>query len=124
MAELREFARHSDDLDKIGVSLVPISVDDQQHAREVWEKAAEKKFPILSDPGAAVIRKYGLLHEHGGVRYGGGDIALRTTILIGPDGREQWRRVSRSVPDIPSWDETIAAIKTSQEHQHGMDQDH
>ncbi len=52
MTELREFARHSDDLAKIGVRLVPISVDNQQHAREVWEKVAEKKFTVLSDPGA------------------------------------------------------------------------
>ena len=111
MTELREFARHSDDLAKLDVRLVPISVDDQQHAREAWQKAADKKFQILSDPGAGAIRKYGLLHEHGSDE---GDIALRTTILIGPDGRERWRRVSRSVPDIPSWNETMTQIKGAQ----------
>jgi peroxiredoxin len=122
MTELREFARHSSELEKLGVRLVPISVDDQQHAREVWENVAEKKFTILSDPGATVIRKYGLLHERGG--HAGADIALRTTVLIGSDGRERWRRVSRSVPDIPKWEETLTALKTSQEREHGMDQDH
>jgi peroxiredoxin len=122
MTELREFARHSDDLDKIGVRLVPISVDNQQHAREVWEKVVEKKFTILSDPGATVIKKYGLLHESGGAAHGGSDIALRTTILVGPDGSEQWRRVSQSVPDIPNWEDTLAAVKQAQERQHGMDQ--
>lgn len=121
MTELREFARHSSDLESIGVSLVPISVDDQQHAHDVWEKVAQRKFTILSDPGAKVIRQYGLLHEHG---HRDSDIALRTTILIGPDGRERWRRVSHSVPDIPGWDETFAAIKTAQEREHGMDQNH
>jgi len=65
MTELREFARHSKELDEMHVHLLPISVDDQQHADEVWEKVAEKKFPIPSDPGAAVIRKYGLLHKRG-----------------------------------------------------------
>lgn len=124
MTELREFARHSDDLNKIGVRLVPISVDNQQHARQIWENVAEKKFTILSDPSAAVIRKYGLLHQGGGVAHGGSDIALRTTILVGPDGNEQWRRVSRSVPDIPKWEETLAAIKEAQERKHGMDQNH
>jgi len=112
MTELREFARHSDELEKLHVQLVPISVDDRQHTHDVWEKVAEKKFTILSDPGATVIRKYGLLHEAG---HGGADIALRTTILIGPDGLERWRRVSQTVPDIPSWDETVAMVKRSQE---------
>ncbi len=49
MTELREFARRSGDLEKLGVRLIPIGVDDQQHARDVWEKVAEKKFTILSD---------------------------------------------------------------------------
>ena len=124
MTELREFAQHSDDLDEIGVRLVPMSVDDQQHTREVWEKVADKKFTILSDPASAVIKKYGLLHEGGGAAHGGTDIALRTTILVGPDGRERWRRVSKSVPDIPKWDETLADIKVSQEQERGLDKNH
>ncbi len=113
MTELREFARHSEDLDKLGVRLIPISVDDQQHAHEAWEKVAEKKFTILSDPGAQIIRRYGLLHQSG---HAESDIALRTTLLIAPDGREKWRRVSQSVPDIPKWEETLAMIKKSQGH--------
>lgn len=126
MTELREFARHSSDLERIGVRLVPISVDDQQHAHDVWDKVTQKKFTILSDPGAKIIRRYGLLHEHGGhdQENPGSDIALRTTIMIGPDGRERLRRVSRSVPDIPSWDETFSEIKAAQEREHGMDQNH
>jgi peroxiredoxin len=111
MTELREFARHSDELEKLGVRLIPVSVDDQQHAHDVWEKAADKKFTILSDPGAKVIRQYGLLHQAGRADT---DIALRTTLLIGADGREKWRRVSQSVPDIPSWEETLGMIKNSQ----------
>ena len=110
MTEMSDFADHSDDLVKLGVRLIPISVDDQEHAHEVWEKAANKKFTILSDPNAVVIKKYGLLHEGG---HAGSDIALRTTILVGPDGRERWRRVSHAVPDIPSWDDTFSMIKRS-----------
>jgi peroxiredoxin len=124
MTELREFARRSDDLNRLGVFLVPISVDNQQRAQEVWEKVAAKKFRILSDPGAAVIRKYGLLHEGGGAAHGGTDIALRTTLLIDPEGRERWRRVSKSVPDIPTADETLAEIKKAQEQKSGVDNDH
>jgi peroxiredoxin len=111
MTELREFARHSEDLTKLDVRLVPISVDDQRGTHDAWEKVADKKFSILSDPGAAVTGKYGLLHTGGG---DGEDIALRTTILIAQDGREKWRRVSRSVPDIPSWKDTLMKIKAAQ----------
>lgn len=112
MTELREFARHGGELGKLNVRLVAISVDDQLHAHDVWEKVADRKFTILSDPGAHVSRRYGLLQQAG---HSDKDIALRTTLLIGPDGREQWRRVSQSVPDIPTWDETLAMIRKSQE---------
>ncbi len=112
MTELREFARQSQDLEKLNVRLIAISVDDQLHAHDVWEKVADRKFTILSDPGGHVIRRYGLLHRAGHAEK---DIALRTTLLIGPDGREKWRRVSQSVPDIPTWEETLAMIQKSQE---------
>lgn len=49
MTELREFARRSEELDKLGIRLIPISVDDQHDAHEAWQKVAEKKFTILSD---------------------------------------------------------------------------
>lgn len=124
MTELREFAQRSSDLNRLGVLLVPLSVDGQQHAHEVWERVANEKFAILSDPGAAVIRKYGLLHQEGGAAHGGTDIAIRTTLLIDPEGREQWRRVSKSVPDIPKADATLADIKKAQEQERGMDRDH
>jgi peroxiredoxin Q/BCP len=110
MTEMSDFADHSEELAKMKVRLIAVSVDDQEHAHEVWEKAANQKFTILSDPNAAVIRKFGLLHADG---HAGADIALRTTILVGPDGRERWRRVSRAVPDIPSWNDTLSMIKRS-----------
>ena len=118
MTQLREFARRSETFEKLNVQVVALSVDDQSHAREVWEKVANRRFRILSDPEAQVIRKYGLLHSSG---YSGADIALRTTILIGPDGREAWRRVSESVPDIPSVDEVLTKITKAQERARGMD---
>jgi len=119
MTELREFARRSDDLEKQGVRLVPLSADSRPHAHAVWEKVAERKFTILSDSGSVVAKKYGLLHRvedrdtH--LSEAPGDIALRTTLLIGPDGRERWRRVSQSVPDIPTAEETLAKIEEARE---------
>jgi peroxiredoxin len=111
MTEMRDFAEHADELEKLDVRLVAISVDDQQHAHDVWEKVAQEKFTVLSDPDLTVIRRYGLLHTAG---HSGNDIALRTTVFVGQNGREQWRRVSHAVPDIPSWQKTLADIKKAQ----------
>src|SRR5579859_7643928 len=98
MTELRGLAQHAEELDQRKVKVIAISVDDQEHAHDVWDKVASKKVTILSDPGAQVIKKYGLLHTGGRKDQ---DIALRTTVFIDPEGIEKWRRVSESIPDIP-----------------------
>src|SRR5690348_7728378 len=118
MAELRGLAQQMEQFEKLKVKVVAISVDDQQHAHDVWEKVAQQKIRILSDPDAQVIKKYGLFHPSG---HGGHDIALRTTLLIGPEGNERWRRVSKSVPDIPTAEETLAKTKQTQEGSDGVD---
>jgi peroxiredoxin len=121
MTQLREFVQRSSEFDKLGVSVVALSVDDQEHARKVWEEIAQRKFTILSDPGAKVIKQYGLLHAAG---HSGEDIAIRATYLIDPKGREAWRRVSESVPDIPTADEVLQRIRKSQEQASGVDKNH
>jgi peroxiredoxin len=118
MTQLCEFAQRSREFDTLSVSVVALSVDDQEHAHKVWEDVAQRKFTILSDPGATVIKQYGLLHVEG---HGGGDIAIRTTLLIDPQGRESWRRVSEKVPDIPTADEILQRIKQAQEQVSGVD---
>lgn len=108
MIQLREFARHKSDFDQLDTRIAAISVDDEGHNRDVWEKVTQKQFPVLSDPGGLVVRQYGLLHPEG---KGSGDIALRTTLLIDAQGKEQWRRVSETVPDIPKAAEVLARIR-------------
>jgi peroxiredoxin len=88
------------------VQLVGISVDPPESSRELWEKLG-KKFPLLSDPGARVIRRYGVLHEGGN----GEDIALDTTLFVDENGVELWRHVSRTLPDLPNVADTIAHIR-------------
>jgi peroxiredoxin len=110
MAQLREFARHKKEFDERKVRIIALSVDDLQHVRQVWEKVIDHGFTILSDPGAKVIRKYGLLHAGGAE---GKDIAIRTTIFIDEQGIERWRRVSETVPDIPSVAEVLQNIPSA-----------
>jgi peroxiredoxin len=108
MMQLREFARHQGDFHQLDTRIVAISVDDVGHNRNVWEKVAQKQFPVLSDSGALVIRRYGLLHPAG---KSDTDIALRTTLFIDAQGTEQWRRISETVPDIPKADEILTRIR-------------
>jgi peroxiredoxin len=107
MRQLREFAQHSGEFEQAKARLVAISVDDQERAHLVWDKKASHKFVILSDPGARVIRQYGLLHAHG---KGDTDIALRTTFVIDENGRERWRKVSATVLEIPKAAEVLQQL--------------
>ncbi len=108
MRQLREFAQHKNDFDQLNTRVVGISVDSQEDANKVWDKMTNKQFTILSDPGAVVIKQYGLLHADG---KGDEDIAIRTTLLIDEQGRERWRRVSSTIPDIPTAAEALQHIR-------------
>ena len=108
MRQLREFAQHKAEFDQLNVRVVGISVDGQQEAHKVWDKMTGRQFTILSDPGAQVIRSYGLLHDKGHL---GDDIAIRTTLFVDGEGRERWRRVSDTVPDIPKAEEILNHIR-------------
>jgi peroxiredoxin len=108
MRQLREFAQHKPDFDQLNTRVVGISVDSQEDANKVWDKMTNKQFTILSDPGAVVIKQYGLLHVGG---KGDEDIAIRTTLLIDEQGRERWRRVSGTVTDIPTSAEALQHIR-------------
>jgi peroxiredoxin len=84
-------------------------VDDREHALLVWNKVVGRQFTILSDPGAQVIRSYGLLHSAGGKN--GMDIALDTVVFVDTDGRERWRKVSATLPDLPTPEEVLNHIR-------------
>ena len=111
MKQLREFAQRKPDFDGLNARVVGISVDDAVHTRKVWEDVTQRRLTILSDPGAKVIREYGLLHPKG---YRDEDIALRATLIVDENGREVYRKVSSSVPDVRSADEILAALKQGQ----------
>ena len=105
---MREFARHKQDFDNVHAEVVGISADDQAHARLVWEQAANHNFTHLSDADTSVIRRYGLLHEHGN---GDEDIAIRATLLLDANGYERWRHVSATVGDVATSKEVVEQIR-------------
>ena len=69
-----------------------ISVDPPETSREHAEKVGWT-FTVLSDPKAAVIRGYDLLHPGGGQA---GDIARPGEFLIDPSGTVRWRDLTDS----------------------------
>jgi len=111
MKQLREFAQRKSDFDAQNARVMGISVDDMDHTRKVWDDVARQNMIVLSDPGAKVIREYGLLHPKG---HSGEDIALRATLIIDSNGREVYRKVSSSVPDVRTADEILAELKKVQ----------
>ena len=108
MRQLREFAQRKSDFDTQNARVVGISVDDSEHTRRVWDDVARHNVTSLSDPGAKVIREYGLLHPKG---YKNEDIALRATLIVDENGREVFRQVSSSVPDVRTADQILAELK-------------
>jgi peroxiredoxin len=111
MSQLREFAQHAGEFEQAKARLVAISVDDQEHAHMAWDKKAEHQFTILSDPGARVIRQYGLLHAQG---HADTDIAIRTTFVIDDNGRERWRKVSATAFEVPKAAEVLQQLREMQ----------
>ena len=92
--------------------MLAISVDDHRNAVQFWQQVLSRHFTVLSDPGAIVIRHYGLLHLQGGQ---GQDIALDTTLFIDKKGIERWRQVSQTLPDLPTADEVLTRIRQQAE---------
>lgn len=111
MKQLREFAQRKADFDKLDTELVAISIDDRDHAHKVFTEIAHRNVRILSDPGVKVIQQYGLLHSKG---HADQDIAIRATLYIDKEGKEVFRRVSQTVPDIPTADEVLNKIRAAQ----------
>lgn len=109
MAELREVARHYPEFKNLDVEVVALGVDDQQHAQLVWKDAALRRFTVLSDTGASVVRDFKLVQIQGGPT--GQDIPIRTAVLIGADGKERWRLVSESMDDPPTVQELLNQIR-------------
>jgi peroxiredoxin len=108
-SQLREFAQHTKEFDSVNTRLIAISVDDREHALDVWNNVVNRQFTILSDPGARVIGSYGLVHRGAGME--GQDIALDTTLLVDVDGRERWRHVSQTLADVPTTEEILLRIR-------------
>ena len=69
------------------MEIVAISVDSPEESRKLCQ-ARGYSFPFLSDPNAEVIRRYGVLHPHGGENEK--DIARPAEFVVDSTGTIRW----------------------------------
>ncbi len=85
-----------------------ISVDPPEVSRDLANKSGYT-FPILSDPDAAVIRQYHLLHPAGGPDEH--DIARPAEFLVDSSKIARWTNFTEDVRVRARADEMLAAAK-------------
>lgn len=88
---MRSFEQHLSDFNQRHIDIAAISVDSTEDSRKL-SQAKGYTFPVLSDPNAEVIRRYGLLHPKGGED--GQDIARPAEILIDQSGTIRWENLT------------------------------
>ncbi len=90
-----------------GGGLLAVSVDSPEQSKRVVE-SQQLSFKILSDPGARVIREYGLLFKGMGLVDTG--IAIPAQFLLDRDRRILWRHVATRVPDRADPEDVLQAV--------------
>jgi peroxiredoxin len=90
-SELRSFQQHLKEFDSRGIRIAAISVDPVDTTKRHCQKMGYT-FPFLSDPDATVIRRYDLVHAHGGPH--GENISRPAEFLIGSKGMVEWRNLT------------------------------
>jgi peroxiredoxin len=84
---LRSIEQNLENFRQARIHPVAISVDDPEASRNLSQDQGYT-FPILSDPGAEVIRRYDLVHVGAGAN--GGNIARPAEFLIDTTGTVRW----------------------------------
>lgn len=105
--EAKDFHAAKKKLQKLGASVVGVSRDTVESHCKFRDKYG-LGFPLLSDPDAKVIEAYGAWGEKN--NYGKKSMGiLRTTVIIGPDGKVQ--KIFPRVKVDGHVDEVLAAIE-------------
>ena len=93
-SELRGFQSRIAEFDARGVRVAAISADPPETNLE-YRRQLGLTFPLLSDPGGDVLRRYDLLHAGGGP--GGSDISRPAEFLVDAAGNVRWANLTESV---------------------------
>lgn len=102
-AQLRGLASRIDDFRNSKVTVVAVGPQTVEEGRGL-----NLPFPVLSDPGLEITKKYGLLHEKGMM---GSDVPRPTTILIGEDRSMRWIYAPDHIRTRPTVEEILEQLR-------------
>jgi len=91
---LRSFEKALPEIDSRKIRIIAISVDSPADSEKLRESQGYT-FPILSDGRDEVIRRWDLVHAHGGVD--GADIARPAEFLIDATGKIRWVNLTEDI---------------------------
>ncbi len=91
---MRSFEKRIADFHARHAEVVAISVDSNEESRKLCASRGYT-FPLLSDPKAETIRKYGVLHPKGSQE--GNDIARPGEFLVDAAGTIRWVYLAESI---------------------------
>ena len=94
------------DYDKLGASVIAISVD-SPFAQEAWAKANGIKLTLASDLNRVVTKAYDVLFP---MLAGVGDTAARAAFVIGQDGVIKYAEQTATPKDLPNFAAVKAAL--------------
>ena len=100
---MRSFQKELPEFEKRGIRVVAISVDSPEINQPHRQKMGFT-FPLLSDVGGVVIRKYDLLHAHAGPHHE--DISRPAEFLVNREGVVQWRNLTE-VLNVRPWPQHV-----------------
>jgi peroxiredoxin len=91
------------EIEKAGGRLVAVSADRPEEAAQLAKRLA-LTFPVRPDPELRVAAAHG-------VRQAGLGVALPALFIVDATGKVRWRKVGESIPDRPTVDEVLAALR-------------
>ncbi|PYJ71026.1 MAG: hypothetical protein DME76_03510 [Verrucomicrobia bacterium] len=91
---MRSFQQRLPNFNARGIRVIGISVDRPEINKRQSQKLGYT-FPLLSDPQAGLIRRYGVLHSGAGPK--GADIARPAEFLIDSSGVVRWVNLTENI---------------------------
>ena len=100
-----QLTRSYDEIEGLDAEVVAISTDDLSKATLIADQVGVA-FPVLYDPSAQVVRRYGVYNLLGD------GLATASTFVIDRDGLIRWKYVSRTIGDRPSTAEVLRQLRS------------
>jgi len=107
MTDLQGLQLRIADFQRHGCAVAAVVVDPPETNARVAARLG-LGFPVLSDPGLALVDAFGL--RHAGGAHEGQDIARSASVLLDKDGVVRWRHVTDNVRRRPDPAVILAAV--------------